>query len=89
MRKYSLQQYQDMAKRFNQKSFTEKIETIKENSDILTLASDGNWWVVKVKEKAIQDDLYDTDTGFVIVNEWGSSEMDSLVSLLGLSNTDI
>ena len=56
---------------------------------MLTLASDGNWWGVKVKDKKIQEQLEDEDCTFRIENEWGASEMCVLVSLLGIDNTDI
>ena len=78
-----------MAERFNKMSFREKIVTIQKNSDILTLASDGNWWCVKVKDNEIQEKLYDSEWQFNIENEWGSSEMVDLVDLLGIGNTDI
>lgn len=78
-----------MARRFNQMSFREKIKTIRDNSDILTLASDGNWWGVKVKDKSIQEQLFENDKQFDITNEWGSREMCDLVSILGIGNTDI
>jgi hypothetical protein len=70
-------------------SFREKILTIQKNNDILTLASDGNWWGVKVKDDEIQEQLYDNECQFNIENEWGSSEMFDLVDLLGIGNTDI
>lgn len=89
MRKFSLEQYIEMAGRFNKISFYNKIKTIKENSDILTLASDHNWWGVKTKDKDIQEKLTDSDNEFQIVKEWDASEMCDLVSLLGIDNTDI
>ena len=89
MRQFTLEQYRQMAKRFNQMSFYDKIKTIRDNADILTLASDGNWWAVKVKDKNIQEELFDNEWQFNIENEWGSSEMDDLVSLLGIDNIDI
>ena len=78
-----------MARRFNKMSFSEKIKTIRNNSDILTLASDGNWWGVKVKDKSIQEQLFKNDNQFEITNEWGSAEMCDLVRILGIGNTDI
>ena len=89
MRKFTEDQYEQMAERFNKKSFYDKIKTIIENKDILQLGADGNWWGVKVKDKEIQEALYDSDKGFNIENEWGSSEMYDLVSLLGIDITDI
>ena len=88
-RSFSLEQYRQMAERFNKMSFRDKILTIQKNSDILTLASDGNWWRVKVKDNEMQEQLYDNEWQFNIVNEWGSSEMFDLVDLLGIGNTDI
>ena len=88
-RSFSLEQYRQMAERFNKMSFRDKILTIQKNSDILTLASDGNWWGSKVKDNEMQEQLYDNEWQFNIVNEWGSSEMFDLVDLLGIGNTDI
>lgn len=89
MRKFTIEEYMQMAKRFNQMSFCDKIKTIRMNSDILTLASDGNWWGVKVKDNDIQEELFDNGVEFNIKNEWGSSEMYDLISLLGIDKTDI
>ena len=88
MVKYSLQQYIEMSERFNKMSFYEKIKTVKNNSDILTLASDGNWWGIKIKDKEIWVEFED-DYDFQIEREWGSSEMYDLISLLGIENTDL
>lgn len=89
MRRFTIEQYRQMAKKFNQMSFYDKIKTIKDNSDILTLASDGNWWGVKVKDSDIQEELFDNEEQFNIENEWGSREIYDLISLLGIDNTDI
>ncbi len=78
-----------MAERFNRMSFREKIVTIQQNSDILTLASDHNWWGVRVKDKDIQEQLNDNDCQFKINQEWDSNEINELVDLLGIGNTDI
>ena len=88
MRQFTLEQYVEMAGRFNKMSFYDKIKTIKDNSDILTLASDGNWWGVKIKDKEIWVEFED-DYDFQIENEWGSSEMYDLINLLEIDNTDI
>jgi hypothetical protein len=89
MRKYTLSQYEKMAESFNKMSFSEKIKTIQKNKDILTLASDGNWWGVKVKDVEIQEQLYDNNNEFLIEREWGSREMYDLIWVLGIDNTDI
>lgn len=89
MRTFTIDQYKELSKRFNKMSFRDKIKTIMDNSDILTLASDGNWWGVKAKNKEIQEQLEDSETQFTIVFEWQSSEMSDLVDLLGIGNTDI
>ena len=89
MRKFSLEQYVEMSKRFNKKDFYDKIEILRDNSDILMLASDGNWWGVYVKDDKIQEQLFDSNNEFEIENEWGSSEMYALIRLLGIDNTDL
>jgi hypothetical protein len=89
MEKYTIEQYRQMAKKFNQMSFYDKIKTIRDNKEILTLASDGNWWGVKVKDEEIQEELFDNEEQFNIENEWQSREIMDLVSLLGIDNTDI
>jgi len=48
-----------------------------------------NWWGVKVKDKEIQEELYDNGWQFNITNEWDSDEMHTLVDLLGIEVTDI
>lgn len=89
MRSFSLEQYKQMAERFNKKSFREKIVTIQKNSEILTLASDHNWWGVKVKDTEMHEQLYDEGIQFEIEREWDSNEINELVDLLGIGNTDI
>ena len=70
-------------------SFKNKIITIKNNSDILSLASDYNWWGVKVKDKKIQEQLEEEDYLFRIENEWNHNQMFDLIDLLGIDNVDI
>ena len=89
MRTFTLEQYVSMSESFNKMDFETKIKTIIKNKDILTLASDGNWWGVKVKDKNIQEQLNENDLQFEIEREWDSHEMCSLVYLLGIDNTDI
>jgi hypothetical protein len=86
MRKYTLEQYQKMADKFNDMSFRDKIKTIMDNKDILAIGSDNNWYVVRVKDKEIEDELHDTDTGFSIENEWSDREMCDLIDLLNIDN---
>lgn len=89
MAKYTYEQYVGMADRFNKLSFSMKIKTIMDNTDILTLAADGNWWGVKVKDEAIQERLYDEEKQFNIENEWQHRQMYDLIALLGIGITDI
>ena len=89
MAKYTYEQYVGMADRFNKLSFSMKIKTIMDNTDILTLAADGNWWGVKVKDEAIQERLYDEEKQFNIENEWQYKQMYDLIALLGIGITDI
>ena len=88
MRSFSLEQYKRMADKFNKMSFRNKIIALQENSDILTLGSDHNCWVVKVKNEDIQESLYESETNFQIKSEWDCHEICELANLLGLENTD-
>lgn len=89
MRTFTLEQYKTMAERFNKMTFRDKIITIRDNSDILTLASDYNWWGVKVKDKEIQEELEESEDIFNIENEWHSKEMHELIDLLGIDNESL
>lgn len=89
MRNFTLDQYKIMAERFNKMSFYDKIKTLINNTDILILASDGNWWGVKAVDTEIQQQLEEEQCDFRITNEWGSDEIHTLVYLLGLTTTDI
>jgi len=89
MKKFTIEQYERMSKRFNKMTFRAKIKTIIDNKDILTLASDHNWWGVKVKDKDIQDKLVDSENEFDIEKEWDANEMIELIDLLGIDNIDI
>ena len=89
MRKFTLEQYIKMSISFNKMNFTEKIKTIKENADILILASDHNWWGVKILDNDVREELEDQGIEFEIEREWDSSEINSLIYLLGLKVTDI
>lgn len=91
MKKYTLEQYKKMVKSFNSKSFINQIKTLRENKDILILASDHNFWGVKVLDEEMQEKLYDTGDVFFCLQEteWGSNEMHDLIGLLGINVTDI
>ena len=89
MRSFTFEQYKKMAERFNKKSFREKIVVIQQNSDILTLASDYNFWGVKVKDKDIQERLNYENCKFTIRQEWGSTEIFELIDLLNIGNMDL
>ena len=88
MREYTLEDYREFAKHFNSQSFINKIKILKDNSDILQLGSDYNWYNIQVKDKDIQEELHDTETGFHIKNEWGYREVLELLNLLDISITD-
>ena len=88
VRIFTIEQYKELVLRFNKMDFRNKILTIQKNSDILTLGSDYNWWVVKVKDKDIQEQLENEDNIFRIENEWDHNQMFVLIYLLGLENTD-
>ena len=88
-RKYTFDEYKKMATKFNKMSFYYKIKAIKENNNILCLASDGNWWQVLAKDREMQEKLYDNDISFVIESEWDSGEMCDMICLLGIDNVDL
>jgi hypothetical protein len=88
MRSFSLEQYKKLSERFNKKSFEDKIITLRDNSDILTLASDYNWWGVRVINKEMQEQLEEEGCEFEIEKEWDSNEINVLISLLGIKNTN-
>ena len=83
----TIDQYKAIAAEFNQLSFRLKILFIQKHSDILTLASDHNWWAVWAKDQAIQEELYESDCQFDITSEWDADEMCELIDLLGIENT--
>jgi hypothetical protein len=85
----TIDDYRYMMKHFNQMSFKDKIKYIQKHNNILTLASDYNWWVVKVKDEKIQEELFNNEETFEIYNAWGHEEMQNLISLLDIDNTDI
>ena len=89
MRKFSLEQYRQMAERFNLMSFRDKIITLQKNTDILTLAADYNWWGVKVKDAEIEEQLREKGWQFGIENEWDCHNMFDLIDLLRFDITDI
>lgn len=77
-----------MSEIFNRMSFYDKINVVKNNSDIITLASDGNYWGIKIKNKEIWEQFKE-NYDFQIEREWGSSEMHDLINLLEIDNTDL
>lgn len=84
---YTIQQYKAMANRFNAMSFSEKIRTIRDNPTMMQLANDGNWWGVKLTDTEAQEMIEEAEIYFEIESEWGSSEMQDLIALLGITNT--
>lgn len=88
-RSFTIDQYIKMSDKFNKMLFIDKIKAIQENSDILTLASDCNWWAVNAKDSNIQFELECANKEFRIENEWDHNQIYDLISLLGIDNTDI
>ena len=81
MRTFTIDQYIRMASKFNKMNFDQKLECLNNNSDILTLDSDGNWWGVRPVDKDIRFQLEEKDVLFEIENEWGHSEMMSILNM--------
>jgi hypothetical protein len=89
MRHFTLEEYRTMSVKFNSLDFFYQIKALIKHKDILQIGADGNWWAVKVRDKEVQEQLEDLDETFSFKNqEWGSREMYTLVSLLGLDITD-
>ena len=86
-RKFSFDQYKKMSIRFNKMTFADRVKTIQENSDLFTLAADGNWWGVKIKDKEIEELFDENDLQFEIEREWSSREMYGLIFLLEMELT--
>lgn len=84
----SLDQYEELAKRFNSKPFSEKIKLLIKHPDLIILGSDNGWFVVKAVAPDIQEKLYESGEGFDIQNEWGYKEAEELLYALGLKVTD-
>ncbi len=87
MRTYTIEQYREMAARFNKMDFKKKIETIMANKDLLVLACDIGWWGVMVLDTDMHEALEAEDISFDIKNEWDHNEMEVLLNLLGLRVT--
>ncbi len=77
-----------MTLKFNKLLFIDKIRVLKEQSELIRLASDGNYWRVKVLDSEIADKLEYENINFEIEQEWGASEICDLVYLLGIKNDD-
>lgn len=88
MKNYTIDQYIKMVENFNKMAFYQKIYTIKTNQEIFSLGSDGNCWRVRLKDRDIEEELYEMDKYFEIKTEWDSSEIYALISMLGIDNTD-
>jgi len=85
----TLEMYRGLAANFNKLPFYLQIKTLQEKTHILQLCADHNWWVVKVRDKEIQEQLEELDEVFSFKNqEWGSDEMDTLAALLGFDIGD-
>ena len=89
MSQFTLEEYITMSKRFNSLDFYHQVQGLIKHKDILQIGADHNWWVVKVIDKEIQEQLEELGEEFSFRNqEWGSDEMYTLIGLLGLSITD-
>jgi hypothetical protein len=91
MKKYTLEQYKKMIKKFNNMSFPNQIKTIIDNKDIITLYSDHNFWGVEVIDKDMEEKLLESGGKFFHLqeSEWGSREIHDLINLLGIKVLDM
>ncbi len=86
--KYELKDYLEMAEKFNKMNFSNKIIWLRDNPELAMLASDHNWWRVKLVDKEMEEDLEELGVEFKINKEWDSSEIDDLISIIGIKNVD-
>lgn len=85
----TLEMYRGKAAGFNKLPFYLQIKTLQEQPHLLQICADHNWWVVKVRDKEIQEQLEELGEEFSFRNkEWESDEMNTLVNLLGLDIGD-
>lgn len=83
-----------MASHFNDMTFSQQISTIQQHPEMMCLKCDHNWWGVRIIEDYSDPEFakmekYDLDEFFKIEKEWDASEMQDLISLLGIKMTDI
>lgn len=86
--KYDLKEYLEMAEEFNSMNFSNKIIWLRDNPELAMLASDHNWWRVKLVDKEMEEDLEELGVEFKINKEWDSSEIDDLINIIGIKNVD-
>ena len=86
--KYDLKEYLEMAEEFNSMRFSNKIIWLRDNPELAMLGSDHNYWRVKLVDREMEEDLEELGVEFKINKEWDSSEIDDLISIIGIKNVD-
>lgn len=89
MRDFTIEQYKRMALKFNKMDFAEKLKCLNENSDILTLANDHNWWGVRPIDKKVRESLEEQDIYFDIEREWSDKEVTALLGLTKITQSGL
>jgi len=73
MRKFTKQEWDTLAKRFNEKKFLGKLMLIKQQKDIFKLEHDSGWFMLRLwDEEAMQNEF---DMLFDFPNELSSSDI--------------
>ena len=79
--KYTVEQYRTLSERFNKMSFLQKIVTVKNNSDVFTLESDGYNFRLRLEEEAQKLEL---DLLFSFPEFLEFSQIKDIMSLIDL-----
>jgi hypothetical protein len=59
MRKFTKQEWETLAKRFNEKKMLGKLMLIKQNKDIFKLEHDNGWFMLRLHDQEAMENEYD------------------------------
>jgi hypothetical protein len=76
MRKFTKQEWETLAKRFNEKKMLGKLMLIKQNKDIFKLEQDNGWFMLRLHDQEAMENEY--DMLFEFPNELSSRDIKDL-----------
>jgi hypothetical protein len=76
MRKFTKQEWETLAKRFNEKKMLGKLMLIKQNKDIFKLEQDNGWFMLRLHDQEAMENEY--DMLFEFPNELSSRDINDL-----------